>query len=446
MRPRPAPASAPVPVRPPPKLRDLLQAAKPNWTEKDLNNVVEKLSKAQVSNFEQLRDALRSTGAASLNERLRSAGQKIFATDTVAVLRQRVDLEEPPKPQIEKNPQNLPVQRWEVVHDLAMVREKPSLAARALARKDRGEIVQSAEETFDGFLKLHGEEGWCAKDCQGKLGLGTLLRRLPGQQEMVLAADFPAPGSGPQHFKVIFSPSVAVRAAPSTDANIISARRVGEVVLAESQTYSGWIRLEGDGGWMLSRHPQHGVLLQPAFDKARPQEGPDEGFASVDQVVQDTLERHRASQAAPSDLHRPSSQPERPAADAEQQKAEQRRAAEAQRARELEEKRRQEEDRRRKQAEEEQRRRQEEIRRVQEEQERRRQREEEAKRAKEAEEAKVAAVQLAAEQERLLDAFADAAASGDPAKIKVARDAAKKGGVPTKEIARVFALAQQAAE
>ncbi|CAE7546870.1 Nlrc3 [Symbiodinium necroappetens] len=113
---------------------------------------------------------------------------------------------------------------------------------------------------------------------------------------MVLAADFPAPGSGPQHFKVIFSPSVAVRAAPSTDANIISARRVGEVVLAElhprilfrfgkSQTYSGWIRLEGDGGWMLSRHPQHGVLLQPAFDKARPQEGPDEGFASVDQAA-----------------------------------------------------------------------------------------------------------------------------------------------------------------
>eukprot|EP00439_Symbiodinium_sp_Y106_P084040 s87_g24.t2 len=326
--------------------------------------------------------------------RLRSAGQKIFATDTVAALRQRVDLEEPPKPQIEKNPQNLPVQRWEVVHDLAMVREKPSLAARALARKDRGEIVQSAEETFDGFLKLHGEEGWCAKDCQGKLGLGALLRRLPGQQEMVLAADFPAPGSGPQHFKVIFSPSVAVRAAPSTDANIISARRVGEVVLAESQTYSGWIRLQGDGGWMLSRHPQHGVLLQPAFDKAKPQEGPDEGFASMDQVVQDTLERHRASQAAPSDLHRPSSQPERPAVDAEQQKAEQRRAAEAQRARELEEKRRQE-DRRRKQAEvspkpaeEEQRRRQEEIRRVQEEQERRRQREEEAKRAKEAEEGK----------------------------------------------------------
>ncbi|CAE7839140.1 Nlrc3 [Symbiodinium sp. CCMP2592] len=102
---------------------------------------------------------------------------------------------------------------------------------------------------------------------------------------MVLAADFPAPGSGPQHFKVTFSPSVAVRAAPSTDANIISARRVGEVVLAESQTYSGWIRLEGDGGWMLSRHPQHGVLLQPAFDKAVPQDGPDEGFASMDQAA-----------------------------------------------------------------------------------------------------------------------------------------------------------------
>ncbi|OLP79447.1 Protein NLRC3 [Symbiodinium microadriaticum] len=283
---------------------------------------------------------------------LRSAGQKIFATDTVAVLRQRVDLEEPPKPQIEKNPQNLPVQRWEVVHDLAMVREKPSLAARALARKeeircdqDRGEIVQSAEETFDGFLKLHGEEGWCAKAGSSTIDL-LLLRRLPGQQEMVLAADFPAPGSGPQHFKVIFSPSVAVRAAPSTDANIISARRVGEVPdIFRMDQIGGRRRMDAESP---GRHPQHGVLLQPAFDKATGG----------------------------------------PAADAEQQKAEQRlklRQAGAPDHRhefglsgELEEKRRQEE----------QRRRQEEIRRVQEEQERRRQREEEAKRAKEAEEAR----------------------------------------------------------
>ena len=44
------------------------------------------------------------------------------------------------------------------------------------------------------------------------------------------------------------------------------------------------------------------------------------------------------------------------------------------------------------------------------------------------------------EHDVLLDNLAAAAASGDVAQIKVARNAAKEGGVPMKEIARVFAL------
>eukprot|EP00435_Cladocopium_sp_Y103_P042657 s518_g11.t2 len=100
------------PARPVPKLRDVLKAAKPSWTEKDLSAVVEKLLKAQVTGFAELRDALRATGSASLNERLRAAGQKVFAAETVAALKTRVDLEDPPKPVIEMNP-DLPKQRWE---------------------------------------------------------------------------------------------------------------------------------------------------------------------------------------------------------------------------------------------------------------------------------------------------------------------------------------------
>eukprot|EP00913_Durusdinium_trenchii_P000143 g129.t1 len=234
--------------------------------------------------FAGLRDALRSTGTAALNERLRAAGQKVFAAETIAALKARVDLEEMC---LIINPR-LPRQRWEVTHDLAMVRDAPSLGARAVARKDKGQIVESVEETFDGFLKLPDQAGWCAKDkdCQGKLGIGQLLKPL-GSSRPVMASETLATSAGPQPFEVVFQPSVAVRSAPSTSANIISARRCGEVVLAETQTYDGWVRLHEDAGWMLSvpdmlslqkisersttaqpgRHPQHGVLLQPAFEK-----------------------------------------------------------------------------------------------------------------------------------------------------------------------------------
>lgn len=43
-------------------------------------------------------------------------------------------------------------------------------------------------------------------------------------------------------------------------------------------------------------------------------------------------------------------------------------------------------------------------------------------------------------QASLLSDLAQAAASGDPAAIRAARDAAKKGGVPTREVARTVAL------
>ena len=44
-----------------------------------------------------------------------------------------------------------------------MIRDGPSLGARAIARKDKGEVIEAVEETFDGFVKLPNE-GWCAKD------------------------------------------------------------------------------------------------------------------------------------------------------------------------------------------------------------------------------------------------------------------------------------------
>jgi len=408
-KPTVAPVSRP---RPAPKLRDVLKAAKPNWTEKDLTAVVEKLLRAQVTGFPELRDALHSSGSAALNERLRAAGQKVFAAETITALKSRVDLEDPPKPVIELNPE-LPKQRWEVLHDLAMIRDAPSLGARAVARKDKGEIIESVEETFDGFLKLPDQAGWCAKDCQGKLGLGQLLRRLGPSVPMATEI---LTNAGPQAFEVVFQPSVAVRSAPSTSANIISARRFGEVILAETQTYHGWLRLAEDAGWMLSQHPQHGMLLKPAFQSAN---------ARTETVRQSETVEASTSQNVP----RP------PCVSANDERmAEQRRREEQQR---LEQRRNEEEAQKLREQQEAQRRKA-----MQEEQERVR-RETEAKQRAEEEKVQAAlAVQMAAEQDELLETFAEAAASGDPMAIKKARDAAKKGGVPTKEIARVFALAQ----
>ena len=44
------------------------------------------------------------------------------------------------------------------------------------------------------------------------------------------------------------------------------------------------------------------------------------------------------------------------------------------------------------------------------------------------------------EHEGLLESLAEAARGGDVAEIKAARNAAKAGGVPMKDIARIFAL------
>lgn len=85
-------------------------------------------------------------------------------------------------------------------------------------------------------------------------------------------------------------------------------------------------------------------------------------------------------------------------------------------------------------------------------------REQAARKRKEAEEAAAqkAAAEAAAEaaataaptsnsaqHAELLERFSEAALSGDPSQLKAARDAAKKGGVPVKELARVFALAKE---
>lgn len=314
------PARAQRPLRPPPTLRSVLQAAKPDWTQKDLLNVEEKLGKAQVSTSQQLLEALQGRAYGVLNEKLKAAGQKTFAADTLKTLKEKVQemMEDPseevldaPKALMEKplpggkmktyaqivgidtNPQ-LPKQRFEVLNDMAMVRSAPSLLAAATDRKDKGDFITAFEETFDGFVHLDEEPGWITKDMRGLFGLGRLLE--PVGRAPLVAADYLAGESGPQKFEVVFKPAVAVRASPSTAATIVGVKTYGELVSAVTQTYHGWVRLAEDAGWMLSFHPEHGQLLKPTFEPAPPpmylQEEPEEDMDEMIRRVQaEVMER-----------------------------------------------------------------------------------------------------------------------------------------------------------
>ena len=66
-------------------LRQLLQQARPNWSEADLQSAVQKLSVIGVTTAPLLAQAL----ASDLNGRLRAAGQKIFTATTVMELKAR---------------------------------------------------------------------------------------------------------------------------------------------------------------------------------------------------------------------------------------------------------------------------------------------------------------------------------------------------------------------
>merc|ERR1719471_650460 len=77
---------------------------------------------------------------------------------------------------------------------------------------------------------------------------------------MVLAAPPAAESSGPQRFEVV-APRAPAFAAPSQHARLLRERLRGEEVVADSQSYHGWVKLADRGGWMLAVGPE-GVELR----------------------------------------------------------------------------------------------------------------------------------------------------------------------------------------
>lgn len=146
--------------------------------------------------------------------------------------------------------QVLPVQEFEVVHGPVYVRERPSSEAPALAAKAVGERFAGARETFDGWVKLDAALGWVLKDLRGRRGIGATIR--PVGLQPLLAAPELAAEPGTQRFRVEVEPHVVLYAAPGRTARVQGVSKCGEELVAEAQTYNGWVKLASRGGWAMA--------------------------------------------------------------------------------------------------------------------------------------------------------------------------------------------------
>ena len=271
-------AETPVPrakVRPAPygglSMGGFLQAAKPDWTQKDITSVLERLGKITVTDLSSLLRAVQSDGSAGVNQRFKAVGEKSFTDQTIRALREHAKkvmaleaerLNPKPKPKASPNLQApLPMQEYKVVHDFVYLRQEPSLHAPILGKRQRGDTFFASEETWDGWVKVHGSPGYVIKDMGGLQGIGKVLSMLGKALPLVLPE--PQGSPDPLVFEVVYNPFVAVRTGPSKTRPIQGTRKFGERIRAESQGYGGWVRVsqEDGGGWMLTSDEELGQLL-----------------------------------------------------------------------------------------------------------------------------------------------------------------------------------------
>jgi len=151
------------------------------------------------------------------------------------------------------------VQEFKVLADVP-IRVRPDLDAAVCGRIYPGKCIMATEETFYGWVRLAQEAGWVLRDMRGREGLGTVLT--PMCELKRIAMPKPAREVGRQMFEVISESGLLVQSAPTAHAEVIDRKCYGEVVLAESQTYDGWVRLSDGEGWMLCVTPNGCRLLQ----------------------------------------------------------------------------------------------------------------------------------------------------------------------------------------
>lgn len=158
------------------------------------------------------------------------------------------------------NHAKLPVEEFRVVNTDPSIRNKPKFSGDVCGRLKRGELAKAVEETFDGWVMLADQPGWVPRDMGGRDGIRECLQEIR-RSPMLAVPEFTAGAPSRMMFEVVFEPRVNIMRQPHADATVLGSRNFGQFVLAESQTYHGWIRLADDLGWMQNTSQKHGQLL-----------------------------------------------------------------------------------------------------------------------------------------------------------------------------------------
>ncbi|CAE7623990.1 unnamed protein product, partial [Symbiodinium pilosum] len=142
----------------------------------------------------------------------------------------------------------LPTRRFKVLAQVQPVRAQPCAGAPVCGGKKSGEILRAQEESFDGWVKLAGEAGWI---CQVDEELGAsgkkCLEALEKPRAMAVESLSKTPGR--QMLEVVADDGVDLLRDPYDGALLLGRRSFGEFLLADSQTYHGWVRLSDNDGW-----------------------------------------------------------------------------------------------------------------------------------------------------------------------------------------------------
>lgn len=168
-----------------------------------------------------------------------------------------------PQPKAEplrQPPEGPPARKFEVLLPEVAVHKWPEEASVVVGWKRRGDRVEAAEETFDGWARLVDGEGWVRRERQLPDRPARCLEPI-GAGGLELVAPLVAKEPGRLMFEVVGSPEVPVYAQPIRGAATAGAKAVGEIVLAETQSYHGWLRLSGGVGWLPAASPRRGELV-----------------------------------------------------------------------------------------------------------------------------------------------------------------------------------------
>jgi len=199
----------------------------------------------------------------------------------------------------------LPTRGFKVVAEVHPVRSQPCAGALVCGGRKLHETIRAVEETFDGWVKLAGDEGWM---CQGVEEAPLSMKCLEAlEKPRAMAVETLAKIPGRQMLEVVADDGVDILQEPVEGALVLGRRSFGEFLLADSQTYHGWIRLSDNEGWaqavsgsgeriLIGIRPDE-LQLTTTDGSAVPEESPEQTAAAVAEAARKEALRQLESAA-----------------------------------------------------------------------------------------------------------------------------------------------------